>query len=85
VVNDTVQLSSASALVRGYIISVIRASDSDLGVNSRLVFSMADDDDFFDVDRQNGEVKVKRALPDRGEESPVTYLVKVSAPGCCDV
>ena len=76
-VNDTVQLSSASAVTVGHVIGSIEASDSDLGVNSRLSYSMSDEDDLFDVDRQKGDVKLKRALPDRGEQTPVTYLVKV--------
>jgi Cadherin domain len=76
-VNDTVQLSSASAAIVGHVITTVEASDSDLGVNSRLVFSMADENDLFDVDERTGKISVRRALPDLGEESAVTYPVKV--------
>ena len=75
-INDTVQLSSASAAVSDHVITTVAATDPDLGVNSRLVYSVADDE-FFDVDQRNGQLKIRRALPDQGLESPVTYPVKV--------
>lgn len=60
--NDTVEVSAR--VPTGYILSRVIATDSDLGNNAKLTYSIAkgNEEQIFDIDPNNGAVSVQRDL-----------------------
>lgn len=70
-----VSVTSMSARLHQPIFTVV-AQDPDQGDNAKVVFSLADEDELFQVDRLSGAVKLKAPLRDGNSE---THLLRVQA------
>ncbi|XP_004642363.1 protocadherin-17 [Octodon degus] len=73
--NDTAELQVPRNAGLGYLVSTVRALDSDFGESGRLTYEIVDgnDDQLFSIDPSSGEIRTRQALWE--EVAPVVELV----------
>lgn len=79
--NDTAVIQLTSSVHVGHVVTQVRASDADIGLNARLSYSIVNDViisdvELFAIDEESGEVTVAAALPQSNHA--VTYHVVIT-------
>jgi len=82
--NDTAVIQLTSSVHVGHVVTQVRASDADIGVNARLSYSIVNDShdvQLFAIDKESGDVTVAASLPQSSHAVTYNVVIAVSDAG----